>query len=243
MILNPDLVYYACIAKGSTILVEFSLKQVDDGDDNDDDIESLALKCIEKTPPHHSRLSHTIRNRTYMYLIDDPIVYFAIFDKTLDRIESNWFLDQAKFNFEQLLASGAILSFDNVTSHCFQSHLREIFHVGLPEVENSGNGDVSNHSRNLSLESSGGKKGLTPLLGKHIKAVFLKKKKRSYGGANGDSRDVSVQNESEVCEVNGTCKDIYVPMHKNGGNYPGDRQKAKQVCNVLTVEFCGVSIG
>ncbi|KAM7274209.1 hypothetical protein ACFE04_028873 [Oxalis oulophora] len=196
MISNPNLVLYACIAKGTAILVQYSSSK----EAGSSSIESLAIKCLENIPPHHSKFSHTIHKRTYACLIDEPIVYYAIFDEKLDSSESSWFLNRAKFNFQQLMATRSRFSFDDMTSSsdCFQSHVSEIFYELLFPSD-------TKHSRNSSGESSA-----------------LKKKTRlMYAGeANGySSRDVYVDNKVEVLNE----------MHnKHGGNYPGVRQKVKQ---------------
>ncbi|GAV66187.1 hypothetical protein CFOL_v3_09697 [Cephalotus follicularis] len=234
MILNASLVFYACIAKGTTILVDFSSKE--------SGIETLALGCIENTPAHHSMFSHTVRQRTYTFLIDDPIVYFVIFHENLDKSESIWFLDRLKSNFEEIMASGSILNFDYVTSHCYQSHFNAIFGEMLALNLELVNSSPKKESQNPSLVT-------TPLLWKHIKA--LKKKKRSSGDANGDNKDVSEEKKVDVCDdVDACSRDFNVSVHKNGGIYVGDRQKAKQVWRkhvwvVLTLDFivCAVLLG
>uniref|UniRef100_A0A6N2KAQ8 Longin domain-containing protein n=1 Tax=Salix viminalis TaxID=40686 RepID=A0A6N2KAQ8_SALVM len=83
MISNSNQVFYACIAKGPTIVAEFSPGE-------ESGIEIIGQRCIEKTPLNHSMFSHTTRSKTYTFLIDDPFAYFAIFDENLQKSEYLW---------------------------------------------------------------------------------------------------------------------------------------------------------
>ncbi|TYG42866.1 hypothetical protein ES288_D12G291400v1 [Gossypium darwinii] len=89
MISDPKLILYACIAKGPTVVAEFTRKEAVG-------IEPLARECIEKAPPYHSMFSHTVSQRSYTFLIDDPFVYFIISHEDLDKSESFWFLNRLK---------------------------------------------------------------------------------------------------------------------------------------------------
>ncbi|XVE58357.1 hypothetical protein DITRI_Ditri04bG0163500 [Diplodiscus trichospermus] len=226
MISDPNLIYYACIAKGPTILAEFSSKQAG--------IQSLAQKCIEKTPPFHTMFSHTVSKRTYTFLIDDPLAYFLIFHEDLEKSESIWFLNRLKCAFEEFLLTGLIMGTDNLTPNCLQSHFdpffSEIMALGLEFVSSP-----TKESRNPSLESSSkGKRNLVaPLLGKPIKGL---KKKRRLGGLEvkaGEAKDAGggIGMENTV-DVSDDFRDFPVSMQKSGaaGFYVGggDRQKAKQ---------------
>ncbi|XP_008234757.1 PREDICTED: phytolongin Phyl2.2 [Prunus mume] len=221
MISNPNLIYYACIAHKTTIIGEFS---------KEPGLGALAQQCIEITPPHHSMYTHTVRKRTYTFLIHDPFVYFAIFDDDLDQSEALSFLNRLKCDFEEANGSGSILVRDNYASHCFQAQfdsiIRKIMASDL-ELPNS-----PPASRNLSLSSSKGKKlVLTPLLGKKT-SEGLKKKKRLSGELNGDvGKDVTtMEKKVDVCDdVNGGFRDFSLQTQKNGPLLSGDRQKAKQV--------------
>ncbi|KAL0403238.1 UNVERIFIED_CONTAM: Phytolongin Phyl2.2 [Sesamum radiatum] len=76
MITDPELIHYACIAKGTTVLAEFNSKDAALGE--------IAAKCLEVTPPFHAIFTHTVRSRTYTFLIEDPFVFFAIFDEKME---------------------------------------------------------------------------------------------------------------------------------------------------------------
>ena len=81
---------HTCISKEIAILAKFNL--VDTG------LQTLALKCLEKAPALHSMFSHTIRERTYTFLLDEPhlFLYFGIFDEKMERPEALWFLNRVK---------------------------------------------------------------------------------------------------------------------------------------------------
>lgn len=224
MISNPNLIYYACIAKNTTILAQFS---------KESDLKDLAQQCIEKAPPHHSMFSHTVRERTYTFLLEDPFVYFAIFSQDLDHSEGIWFLNRLKSGFQESIKGGSTKGFDNFSSLCFQAEfdviVREIMALNLKldlDLVDS-LPIVLNGSRNPSLDSSKGKKlVLTPLLGKPSKG--LKKKKRLSGEGNGDfGKDLSMENKLDVCED--MSRDFSMSAQKNVTLHIGDRQKAKQV--------------
>ncbi|XWS50344.1 hypothetical protein CRYUN_Cryun12cG0080000 [Craigia yunnanensis] len=226
MISNPNLIFYACIAKGPTILAEFSSKEAG--------IESLAQKCIEKTPPLHSMFSHTVSKRTYTFLIDDPFAYFLIFHEDLEKSESFWFLDRLKCAFEDFLLTGLIVGTDNLTPNCLQSHFNPIFSE-IMALDLESVTSPTKESRNSSLDSNKGKRTVVaPLLGNPIKE--LKKKKRSGGleVKGGEAKDggggIGMENKVDVSDG---FRDFPVSMQKSGaaGFYlgGGDRQqKAKQ---------------
>lgn len=237
MISNPNLVLYSCISKGPIILADFSSKE-------EQEIGSVAQKCIEKSPPNHSFFSHTVSRRTYTFLIDDPFVYFAIYDVNLGKSEAISLLDRLKCAFDKFLVKGSIPEGDKLTSNCLQSQFNpvflEIMALDLEFVTSPTSESAS--SRNPSVSSSKGRKSGVPLLGNPIKG--LKKKRRMpEAEGNGKSKDGygGVENKMDLCnDVNGTSRDFPVCMQKGGGGFiTGDRKKAKQIWrkHVLVVLF------
>lgn len=218
MISNPSLVFYACIAKGSIILGEFSSKEPGIP-------ETLAQECIDKTPQYHSVFSHTVCNRTYTFLINGPLTYFVIHDENLDKGESFWFLNRVKSAFEEVFETRSILNFDNVTNHCFQAQFDAVFCeiMGLDLGFLSSSRSGSKDGRTSSVDSSKGRRtALAPLLGQPCKG--LKKKKRSNGESEAMSRDFNDVHGEKKVDV---CDDV--TMQKNA-LYSGDhRQRAKQI--------------
>ncbi|CAI9771999.1 unnamed protein product [Fraxinus pennsylvanica] len=134
MVPDPDLVHYACIAKGTTVLAEFNSR--------DESLGSIAAKCLEKTPPFHSTFTHTVRRQTYTFLIHDPFAYFAIFDENMENFEGLAFLRSVKEAFD-VVYSGDLgkRKLERLTSHCFQGEFSPVFHqlVGPgPEMDSPG---------------------------------------------------------------------------------------------------------
>uniref|UniRef100_A0A1J3ID83 Putative VAMP-like protein n=1 Tax=Noccaea caerulescens TaxID=107243 RepID=A0A1J3ID83_NOCCA len=176
MISNPRLLFYSCIAKGTVILAEFSSKE-------DPGIEALALRCIENVPPHHSMISHTVRKRTYAFIVDGLFSYFAILDEVVEKSESLWLFGRLKSATEALVADGSASdSLDNPTRHCLQSKLDPIF----AEIFGGGDKDLELESereiKNPSLVSSEGRKGCSlPLLGKPLRVLKNKKRLQTEG--------------------------------------------------------------
>ncbi len=222
MISNPDLILYVCIAKGTTILSHYT-KELG--------LESLVLQCLEKTPPYHSMFSHTIRRRTYTFLIQDPFVYFAIFNEDMEQSQGVWFLNRVKCAFEEVMEAGALKDFDKFSSHCLQKVCDPIFREAMALDLRMGNSSWSDSkdSWNLSLDAGIGMKvAMAPLLGsKPNKGLKKKKKRASDGEVNGDSKDRSLEKKVDVFDdVNGVCKDLSLPVQKVFAN---DGQKVKQV--------------
>ncbi|GAA0141388.1 hypothetical protein LIER_35383 [Lithospermum erythrorhizon] len=168
---NRNLILYACIAKEKTILAEFNAK-------DHPDLSLLALKCLEKTPPLHSVFSHTIRGKTYMFLIIKPFTYFAIYDENLENPIGLAFLDSIKEAFSDV---GLIhKELDSLCSHCFQGEFNPVFHQLLTvsgEMEVQQRGVKFVPERTSSMDSTK-RIGKVPLLSDHGEMLTLKKKKK-----------------------------------------------------------------
>ncbi|PRQ58411.1 putative Longin-like domain-containing protein [Rosa chinensis] len=94
MISNPSLIYYACIAQKIGKIAK------------NPEIGALAHKCIEKSPPHHSLYTHTVRKRTYIFSMADPFVIFGIFDQDLNQSEALLFLNRLRCDVERINGTG-----------------------------------------------------------------------------------------------------------------------------------------
>ncbi|EFH55331.1 hypothetical protein ARALYDRAFT_481613 [Arabidopsis lyrata subsp. lyrata] len=241
MISNPSLLSYTCIAKGTVVLAEFVSKE-------EPGIEAVALRCIENTPPHHSMFSHTVHKKTYTFAIDDDsFVYFAILDESMEKPESFWVLNRLRSAIEDLIRDGGsdVETLINPVSHCLQSKLDPVFAeiVGVVDERSE------RESRNPSIDSSKGRRAaLMPLLGKPLKALKKKKKKRLHNEAKGqDSCEVgSIKEISEknvdVCG-NGNNGVLRKELRNGLLSDHHHRQKAKQIWKkhvwvVLMFDFC-----
>lgn len=220
MVSNPDLVFYACIARGTIILAEFT---------RESNLDDLAFRCIEKAPPHHSIFSHTIRNRAYTFLIEGPFVYFGIFHEDLNKSEVCGFLNRSKRVFEDFLESESLKGFENFTSYCFQSQFDSTFRHLLASNLNKISSNALKGTQRSSLDSS--KRKQIPLISKFSNpGSLMKKKKKVIGDTNGEGGKYAMDDSvDQYDDNNGLCsRDITLLMQKNGSHII-ERQKAKQV--------------
>ncbi|KAL6963437.1 hypothetical protein U1Q18_043442 [Sarracenia purpurea var. burkii] len=215
-ITNPNLIFYTCISKGTTILAEFNSRDADLG--------ALAAKCLEKTPPLHTTFSHTVRKTTYTFLIDGPFVYFAISDENFENLDALAFLRSVKEAFDEIITIEDVKSQENLNSHCFQGDFNPIFHQLLASPEEDLEGphsqrQVFNHDHSGSLDSPRGKRIVSaPLLGGDTtKSLKKKKKKKFIAETNGDGKDGSTQNKVDVSDDTVVLtRDFSISMGKNG---------------------------
>ncbi|KAK1366449.1 Longin domain-containing protein [Heracleum sosnowskyi] len=194
-----NMIFYSCIAKGTTILADFLSKN--------EDLGAIALKCLEKTPRFHSLYSHTVRNRTYLYLIDDPFVYFGIFDVNLEKPLCVSFLKSVIVSFNRILMKNSIKRSDGLKPHCFQGEFDPVFSelVASPLVMSEGDDSGSSSSVREN------RVGLTPLLGGSEKNV-IKKKRRFFGEVSG-GKEVEVSCDDGIALSREFC---LVSCHKDG---------------------------
>ncbi|XP_028806648.1 phytolongin Phyl2.2-like [Neltuma alba] len=226
MISNPNFIYYACIARGNTVLAQYRSKEPK--------IEELAAECLAKTPLHHSIFSHTVKKRTYTFVIHEPFVYFAIFDEELLKSEGFWFLNRIKSVLDEVLNGGLIMGSEDFTPLCFQSQFDPFFRKTLALDLNSDSdldsldpqrGEDSD-SRNSGMDSVQGKRSaMAPLLA----MPGLKKKKRVNTEANDmDVKNGATENKVDLCDcLDGFARDF--PFPGPNKSVINDRQKAKQI--------------
>ncbi|ESQ54476.1 hypothetical protein EUTSA_v10025998mg [Eutrema salsugineum] len=229
MISNPRLLFYSCIAKGTVILAEFASKE-------EPGIEALALRCIENVPPHHSMVSHTVQKRTYAFVIDGLLSYFAILDEVVTKSESLWLFSRLKSATDDLIADGsASASLDNPTRHCLQSKLDPVFAeitggnkdleveldlVGSPR-------SLAREVKNRGLDSSKGRKGcaLKPLLGNPLRVLKNKKRSQTEAKSEGIVNDWA----EKKMDLGGGGGSVLSKGLRNGLVHDHHRQKAKQI--------------
>ncbi|XP_052173408.1 phytolongin Phyl2.2 [Diospyros lotus] len=217
MISNPNLILYACVSKGTTILAEFNCR--------DADLADLASRCLEKAPQFHATFSHTVRKRTFTFLLDDPLIYFTIYDDALETSEALCFLRSVRDAFREIRVKSA----GDLSSHSFQGEFNPVFHQLLtpaPATEMESPPDAPKHGHAGSFS--------VPLLSgdstsKCLVMIKKKKKKRLFGvDANGESKDGLAENKVDVCDDNGV---ILSRDFSKSGLFVNDspHQKAKHV--------------
>lgn len=221
---DPGLIYYSCIAKGTTILAEFNSRDAALG--------AIAAKCLEKTPPFHATFSHTVRSKTYAFLIDEPFVYFVIFDEKLENSEGFAFLESVRgafakdFNGEKKL--------EKLSSHCFQGEFNPIFRQLIGPALYHMDGIESPIGQRIG-ENGSFQYGSGPIRGRgrlsgdkgcsKMKNALLEELK--IGGRNGEK-----EVDDNSSNASGMSPEFSPIMHKNRGLYSGEmscHQKAKKV--------------
>ncbi|KAG8390420.1 hypothetical protein BUALT_Bualt01G0081500 [Buddleja alternifolia] len=239
MIHDLDLIHYACIAKGATVLAEFNSKDAALG--------AVAKKCLDNTPPFHATFTHTVRSRTYTFLIDDAaFVYFAIFDEKLEKSEGLAFLKSVRDAFGGVSMDRKRL--ESLSSHCFQGEFNPVFRhllgsgldhmdgIGSPRGQRLGQNGMLHCDLN-SIRGRSKPNGVTGL--KKMRDRFLGE--FNIGKRNVDKRENVEDDGHEI----GISHEFSPLRHKNGGLYSGDHlvhHKAKnvwkkQVWVVLTLDL------
>ncbi|KAK4273881.1 hypothetical protein QN277_017192 [Acacia crassicarpa] len=214
MISNPNFIHYACIAKGTTILAQRGSKEPN--------IEELAAQCLEQAPPNHSMFYHTVKKRTYAFLIDEAFVYFAIFDENLVKTEALWFLDRMKGALDAILKSRSIKDSCDFLPLCFQDEFDSIFTESMPSDLLSEKPLLGENKddRNPSVGSVNEKKLVMVALLEQPRKVLSKKKRVS---TEGDGIDAMMENTVDVVDdINGHTRDFALSV-------PNDRHKAKRI--------------
>ncbi|KAF8379730.1 hypothetical protein HHK36_029177 [Tetracentron sinense] len=219
MISDPNLILYACVSNGTTVLAELS----------SGDLETLAFQCLEKIPPFHAILSHTVRKRTYSFLMEDQFVYFAIHHEALGKPQGFWFLERVKDAFTKFLKRKPINPSDNLSSHCFHKEFSPVFRqlmVSSGQVKEMHSPEiVFGDGRNGILDSRKGKKVVSAmLLGKPSKNL----KKKLSDQMNGGCKDISMENKVDVNVAN-LSRELLV-LSQNNGSYMenGARREAQK---------------
>lgn len=92
-----NLVYYASVSRGSTVVAEHKKAK--------EDLADVALECLEKVPPFHNQFTYTIKQRVFIFLMDGGFTYCAIVDEALGKLKGFGFLEHVRDEFKLLLRS------------------------------------------------------------------------------------------------------------------------------------------
>ncbi|KAF9601106.1 hypothetical protein IFM89_017011 [Coptis chinensis] len=212
MVSEPSLIHYTCISRGTTVLAEFN--------SGEQDLRALALQCLECTPHFHRTFSHTVGNRIYGFLIEEPFVYFVILNEELGKHQGFQFLERVKDAFVKVSKKKLVKGVDNLKDHCFHEEFSPVFRrlLSSNEFRSLKSPDTSVVSQNCGVENPriSGKKAISiPLLGKVSKHT-KKKKKNPLDEMNDETRDVPMENKVDVCEEVTLTRDFSASMQKNG---------------------------
>ncbi|XP_077210163.1 phytolongin Phyl2.2-like [Tasmannia lanceolata] len=236
-------ILYASISKETTVLAWIS--------SGDRDLETLALKCIEKVPHFHLLYSHTMGKKIYSFLMEDSFVYFTIVDEGFGKSQSFWFLERVKDAFTNMLKNRFIDSSGNFKSLCFHEEFGPTFRL-LMQLQH---GETSQHvlkvdrmadpsridqngdrtvrgSQAGDLDAITGKKAVStevPLLGRPNK---YEKKTRSLNyGENGEVGVILMENKVDVAVNADVSSERGVSLQWKGcsGGTEGVQQRARRV--------------
>lgn len=128
-----NLVYYAAVAKRTTVLADYE-------DAGSGAFAHMASKCLEHIPPLHNSFSYTTSNRMFICLMEDLFIYYAIMDEALSKAKAFMFLEHMRDAFRVLLQQKDVYP-DMLTSHSLHSEMGPFFKhlvsslVGLPQRE------------------------------------------------------------------------------------------------------------
>lgn len=130
---SQNLVYYAAVAKNTTILADYE-------DVGSGDFARMAAKCLEHVPSLHRRFSYTTSNRMFICLIEGLFIYCAIMDEALSKAKAFMFLEHVRDSFKVLLQQRDVYP-DTLTSRSLHSEMDPFFKhlasslVGMPQRE------------------------------------------------------------------------------------------------------------
>ncbi|KAL7146131.1 hypothetical protein ABFS83_06G020600 [Erythranthe nasuta] len=242
MIPNPDQIQYACIAKGTTVLAEFNSKDAALG--------AIAAKCLNNAPSLHATFTHTVRSKTYTFLIDEPLVYFVIFDEKLEKSEGLAFLRSVRDAFSKVLKGERKL--EKLSSHCYQGEFNPVFRqllgpalyhmeIGSPTGRRIGQSGLLQSGSGPIRDRGGkpnGEKGLTKMKNQLLGQLKI-------GWRNGEK-----ENDENGGSGIGLSREFSMISDKSGGGgggcYSGELKAKnvwkKQVWVVLSLDliFCAI---
>lgn len=198
-------VYYCCVSKCNRILYAYN------GGEND--IENLAVQCLENAPPFHRWYFETMGKRTFGFLMEDGYVYFTIVDESLGHAGVLQLLEHLRDEFKKVARKGSRGSLSSINSICVQEQLVPVIRRLITTLENVSQGGGGWKAETPPLlqaglsPSPGGANGQienasstkAPLLGKSSKQEKKKAKDHVIG-----MRDIELeeQRKSTVREVN-----------------------------------------
>lgn len=238
---ESSLVLYACVSKGNVILAEFVSSM-------DQDLGGLALQCIGCTPPYHRTFSHTLANRIYAFLIEDPFVYFAIFDQQLGKDQGFQFLERVKVAFLKHSRKGLARGLSNLKPGCFQEDFTSVFRklLASKEFRSLKSPDASMLNPNGVLDSKLSAKGISvPLLGN---MNSKSKKKHKFPAADEEvpraiTRDIAIENKVDVSDDVNLTRDFSASLQKNGsyightGRHHAKKMWQRHVWTALSIDL------
>ena len=148
--MTSNLVYYAAVARGDVVLAEHK--------NSKEDLAEVALECLEKVPPFHTRFTYTVKQRMFLFLMHGGFTYSAIVDEALGKRKSFGFLERVKDEFQLLLHSRGLDGF-RLESHALVADFAGVFKhlvkplIGVPQKEVDLDDDPNSDSKDNTVLS------------------------------------------------------------------------------------------
>lgn len=163
-------VHYFCVAKGNGLCYEYSK--------GDHGIVNMAAMCLERTPPFHKWYFETLAGRTFGFLMDEGLVYFAVADEGLGDGGLLAFLEHTRDEFKKAAGNkrGSRAGFSGLNHVSVEEQLVPVIRrliASLERVSQSG-GHFESYA-NAQTEGVGSSTR-APLLGKASKQEKKKQK-------------------------------------------------------------------
>lgn len=217
-------VHYCCVSRGNQILYGYN-----NGGDHRN--ESLAALCLEKTPPFHKWYFETRSKRTFGFLIEDGLVYFAIADDVFKRSTLLEFLenlrDELKKNSRGSF-SGSI-SFSNVQDQLVRRLIQRV-------------AETNHHLTCLPLSSpsiDGANSTKAPLLGRSNKQE--KKKGNTLRGV--ELEEGNVTECSSNASSSAAAAVAYVPRRDRSQSIEKKWRRQVKIVLVIDAAICLTLLG
>ncbi|CAH8303120.1 unnamed protein product [Eruca vesicaria subsp. sativa] len=162
--LIKNTVHYCCVSRDNQILYAYN-----GGDQSN---ESLAVLCLEKTPPFHAWYFESIGKRRFGFLIGDGFVYFAIVDEVLGKLSVLKFLEHLRDEFKKAARKNcrgsftAVIGSINVDDQLVPAVSKLIASLERVAAAEAANNELKTSNSNLAEQSEATK---APLLGKSSK--------------------------------------------------------------------------
>ncbi|OIW15369.1 hypothetical protein TanjilG_26742 [Lupinus angustifolius] len=168
-------VYYCCVSKGNHVLYGYS--------GGGQELENVAVVCLEKAPDFHRWYFETVGKRTYGFFMEDGYVYFTIVDEGLGNSVVLRFLEHVRDEFKKIARKGSRGILPNLNSIYVQEKLVPVIRNLITSLENVSHGssnwrgetsssfhvDLSPSLSNLNGQIEGATSTKAPLLGKSSK--------------------------------------------------------------------------
>ncbi|KAJ0235526.1 Phytolongin [Hirschfeldia incana] len=219
-------VHYCCVSRGNQILYGYN-----NGGDHHRN-ETLAALCLEKTPPFHKWYFETISKRTFGFLIEDGLVYFAIADEGFKRSTLLEFLENLRDELKKADKKNSRGSFSNVQDQLVRRLIERVAETNLPLSSPSIDGAEPAHSTKAPLLGRPNNNKQEKKRGNTMRGVELEEQRRSTDRGNVAESSLNASSSSAAAAA------TYVPRRdrSSGGSQSIEKKWRRQVKIVLVID-------